>query len=69
MRGVLEVRTLTDWGQTPVAVAEQIAAFLGGARSTLDFAHYDFNLDGGTAGIVGGVRAWDLVGDRYDPTP
>ncbi|MFG3576845.1 ROK family protein [Micromonospora chersina] len=22
-----------------------------------------------TAGIVGGVRAWDLVGDRFDPTP
>ena len=58
MRGVLEVRTLTDGGQTPVAVAEQIAAFVGGARSTLDFAHYDFNLDGDTAGIVGGaIRA------------
>jgi phosphatidylserine/phosphatidylglycerophosphate/cardiolipin synthase-like enzyme len=55
MRGVLEVRTLTDGGQTPVAVAEQIAAFVGGARSTLDFAHYDFNLDGDTAGIVGGA--------------
>ena len=22
-----------------------------------------------TAGIVGGVRAWELVGERYDPTP
>ena len=58
MRGVLEVRTLTDGGQTPVAVAEQIATFVGGARSTLDFAHYDFNLDGDTAGIVGdAIRA------------
>src|SRR5215218_1450751 len=55
MRGVLEVRTLTDGGQTPVEVAEQIAGFVGGARSTLDFAHYDFHLDGDTAGIVGGT--------------
>lgn len=58
MRGVLEVRTLTDGGQAPVEVAEQIAGFVGGARSTLDFAHYDFHLDGDTAEVVGGaIRA------------
>ncbi len=53
MGGVLDVRTLTDGGQTPVEVAEQIATFVGGARSTLDFAHYDFHLDGDTAAVVG----------------
>ena len=50
---MLDVRTLTDGGQTPVEVAEQIATFVGGARSTLDFAHYDFHLDGDTAAVVG----------------
>ena len=55
MRGVLEVRTLTDGGQTPVEVAEQIAGFVAGARSTLDLAHYDFHLNGDTAGVVGGA--------------
>ena len=54
MRGVLEVRTLTD-GAKPWVAGGADRRLLGGARSTLDFAHYDFNLDGDTAGIVGGA--------------
>jgi phosphatidylserine/phosphatidylglycerophosphate/cardiolipin synthase-like enzyme len=55
MGDVLDVRTLTDGGQAPVDVARQIAGFIEAARSTLDFAHYDFHLDGDTAGVVGGA--------------
>jgi phosphatidylserine/phosphatidylglycerophosphate/cardiolipin synthase-like enzyme len=51
---VLEVRTLTDGGQTELDVARDIASFLGEARSTLELAHYDFNLGEATAAIVAG---------------
>jgi phosphatidylserine/phosphatidylglycerophosphate/cardiolipin synthase-like enzyme len=50
----LTIRTLTDGGQSAAAVAGWIAEFVDGARTTLDLAHYDFNLDG---------EARDLVGD------
>jgi phosphatidylserine/phosphatidylglycerophosphate/cardiolipin synthase-like enzyme len=50
---VIDVTTLTDGGQPPRAVAEQIAAFLAEARSSLDLAHYDFHLGPGTADVVG----------------
>ena len=40
----IEIRTLTDGGQQPPEVAREVAAFLDGARHTLDLAHYDFNL-------------------------
>jgi phosphatidylserine/phosphatidylglycerophosphate/cardiolipin synthase-like enzyme len=51
---VLEVRTFTDGGQSAGDVAREIASFLGEARSTLELAHYDFNLGEATAAIVAG---------------
>jgi phosphatidylserine/phosphatidylglycerophosphate/cardiolipin synthase-like enzyme len=54
MSGVLEVRTLTDGGQSPPDIAREIASFLGEARSSLELAHYDFNLGEITAPIVAG---------------
>jgi phosphatidylserine/phosphatidylglycerophosphate/cardiolipin synthase-like enzyme len=52
---VIEVRTLTDGGRLAQEVAETIAEFLGGARRSLDLAHYDFNLGPETAAVVGGA--------------
>jgi phosphatidylserine/phosphatidylglycerophosphate/cardiolipin synthase-like enzyme len=40
----IELRTLTDGGQTAEAVAGWIADFVDGARRTLDIAQYDFRL-------------------------
>jgi phosphatidylserine/phosphatidylglycerophosphate/cardiolipin synthase-like enzyme len=51
---VIDVRTLTDGGQPAHEVADAIAEFLGEARSSLDLAHYDFNLGSETAAVVGG---------------
>ena len=52
---MLEVRTLNDGGQQPLEVASWIAEFVGAARRSLDFAHYDFNLLPETAEVVGGA--------------
>jgi len=52
---VIEIRTLTDGGQTARVVADEVAAFLRAAKRSLDLAHYDFNLVGETAEIVGGA--------------
>jgi phosphatidylserine/phosphatidylglycerophosphate/cardiolipin synthase-like enzyme len=52
---VLDVRTLTDGGQKPLQIAEQVAEFVEDASSTLDFAHYDFHLESDTAAVVGGA--------------
>jgi phosphatidylserine/phosphatidylglycerophosphate/cardiolipin synthase-like enzyme len=52
---VIEVRTLTDGGQPAHEVAGTVAEFLGGAKRSLDLAHYDFNLGADTAAIVGGA--------------
>jgi phosphatidylserine/phosphatidylglycerophosphate/cardiolipin synthase-like enzyme len=41
---VLEVRLLTDGGQTAEEIAAELAAFLGGATATLEIAIYDLNL-------------------------
>ena len=49
----IEIRTLTDGGQQPADVARQVAAFLDGAKHTLDLAQYDFKLGEETAAIVG----------------
>jgi phosphatidylserine/phosphatidylglycerophosphate/cardiolipin synthase-like enzyme len=49
----IEIHTLTDGGQQPVEIARLVAAFLDGARQTLDVAQYDFNLGAETAAIVG----------------
>ncbi len=48
----LTVRTLTDGGQSAADVAGWIAAFLDGARETLDLAQYDFNVAGDAADII-----------------
>ena len=54
----LDLRTLRDGGQQATDVADWIAEFLEPAKSTLDLAHYDFNLRPETASIVGGaIRA------------
>jgi phosphatidylserine/phosphatidylglycerophosphate/cardiolipin synthase-like enzyme len=56
--GMLEVRTLTDGGQSALDVAREIASFLGAAHRSLELAHYDFNLGEATAALVaGGLRA------------
>jgi hypothetical protein len=48
----LDVRLLTDGGQTAEAVAGELAAFLGEALSTLEIAIYDLNLSGAAADTV-----------------
>src|SRR5437667_1401663 len=53
MNPPVTIRTLTDGGQTAVDVATQIAAFLDGAKRTLELAQYDFELGAETAAIVG----------------
>jgi len=50
---MIELRTLTDGGQTAADVADAIAAFLNEATRTLDLAHYDFHLSPGAAAVVG----------------
>src|SRR5258708_3718463 len=49
---MLEVRTLTDGGQTAVAVAREIAGFLREATATLELALYDLKLGPESAQIV-----------------
>jgi phosphatidylserine/phosphatidylglycerophosphate/cardiolipin synthase-like enzyme len=52
---VIEVHTLTDGGQTAVDIARMIAAFLDGAKQTLELALYDIRLHDETADIVRGA--------------
>jgi phosphatidylserine/phosphatidylglycerophosphate/cardiolipin synthase-like enzyme len=49
---VIHVRTLTDGGQTSVEIAREVAAFLRGARRSLDLALYDVRLHDPAARIV-----------------
>src|SRR5437870_11263404 len=49
----IEIRTLTDGGQTAEEIARAVATFLDGAKRTLDLAQYDFDLGRETATIVG----------------
>jgi phosphatidylserine/phosphatidylglycerophosphate/cardiolipin synthase-like enzyme len=49
----IEIRTLTDGGQPPGAIAQIVAAFIDGATRSLDLAHYDFALGEENARIVG----------------
>ena len=49
----IEIRTLTDGGQEPAAIAQTVAEFIDAAERTLDFAQYDFKLGVETATIVG----------------
>jgi phosphatidylserine/phosphatidylglycerophosphate/cardiolipin synthase-like enzyme len=63
--GAIELRTLTDGGQTPLEIAGEIAGFLTSAARSLDLAHYDFNLLPETADVVGGaLRACAARGVR-----
>jgi len=49
---VIELRTLTDGGQTVEAVAAEAAAFVDGAERSLDLALYDIRLRDGAGEIV-----------------
>ena len=49
----ITIHTLTDGGQTPLAIAERLAAFVKEARESLDIAVYDLKLDHETAAVVG----------------
>jgi phosphatidylserine/phosphatidylglycerophosphate/cardiolipin synthase-like enzyme len=49
----IQIRTLTDGGQQPGEVAHLVADFLDGAESSLDYAHYDFNLGPENVAVVG----------------
>ena len=53
----IDIRTLTDGGQTAEAVAGWIAEFIRGAQRTLDLAQYDFHLGAETAPIVAAAFA------------
>ena len=46
---MIELRTLTDGGQTSLDIAREIAAFLDAAERTLDLALYDIRLTGEVA--------------------
>ncbi len=48
----IQIRTLTDGGQKPPEVAQQVADFLDGAQKSLELAQYDFNLGEETKQIV-----------------
>ncbi|HKH29792.1 MAG TPA: phosphatidylserine/phosphatidylglycerophosphate/cardiolipin synthase family protein [Gaiellaceae bacterium] len=52
---MLEITTQRDGGQSSLDVARRIAEFIGRARRSLDFAHYDFHLEPETAAVVGGA--------------
>ncbi|MCC6222477.1 MAG: phosphatidylserine/phosphatidylglycerophosphate/cardiolipin synthase family protein [Thermoleophilia bacterium] len=58
----IAVTTLTDGGQTALQLAEQVAAFLDGARRTLGLALYDVQLDGPEAAPV--TRALTAAASR-----
>jgi phosphatidylserine/phosphatidylglycerophosphate/cardiolipin synthase-like enzyme len=49
---LIEVTTLTDGGQSPSAVAREVAEFVNGARTTLDLALYDVRIETGAASLV-----------------
>src|ERR1700755_368337 len=53
MSSSITLRTLTDGGQQPAAVAHEVATFLAAAERSLDVAQYDFHLVPETAALVG----------------
>jgi phosphatidylserine/phosphatidylglycerophosphate/cardiolipin synthase-like enzyme len=53
IRERIEIRTLTDGGQQPGAIAAAVAAFIDGAQHSIDTAQYDFNLTGANVETVG----------------
>jgi phosphatidylserine/phosphatidylglycerophosphate/cardiolipin synthase-like enzyme len=71
MAGPISLQTLTDGGQRPSDVARGIAAFLAGARSSLDIALYDvrFETDGGAlvlAALLAAVQRGVVVRLLYN---
>jgi phosphatidylserine/phosphatidylglycerophosphate/cardiolipin synthase-like enzyme len=48
----VELTTLTDGGQHPADVAREAAAFVHGARETLDLALYDIRVESGAGALV-----------------
>jgi phosphatidylserine/phosphatidylglycerophosphate/cardiolipin synthase-like enzyme len=52
---VIEVRSLTDGGQTAPEIAARVAEFIAAARSTLELALYDIRLSDPAAGVVRGA--------------
>ena len=55
MSSMLTVRTLTDGGQAPLAIAQAAADFVAAAKTSLDLALYDLNLSAEPEGIVIGA--------------
>jgi phosphatidylserine/phosphatidylglycerophosphate/cardiolipin synthase-like enzyme len=49
---LIDVHTLTDGGQTALDIARKIAAFVDGAKETLELALYDVRLQDETGDIV-----------------
>jgi phosphatidylserine/phosphatidylglycerophosphate/cardiolipin synthase-like enzyme len=52
---MITARTLTDGGQKPVEIAQEVAAFLAAATTSLDIALYDLKLGPETEPIVIGA--------------
>ena len=48
----IELRTLTDGGQTPTEIARELATFLGAAHSSLDIAVYDVRFETDAGALV-----------------
>jgi phosphatidylserine/phosphatidylglycerophosphate/cardiolipin synthase-like enzyme len=55
MSSSIRIRTLTDGGQKPLEIAQDVAEWLGAARRSLDIAQYDFNLGPETRELVAGA--------------
>jgi phosphatidylserine/phosphatidylglycerophosphate/cardiolipin synthase-like enzyme len=53
MKPRVTISTLTDGGQRSQDIAAAIAAFVDGAKRTLELAQYDFDLHPDTAAVVG----------------
>ena len=48
----IELRTLTDGGQTPTEIAREISTFIGSARTSLDMALYDVRFETDAGALV-----------------
>src|SRR5436190_17600648 len=59
---IMNVTTLTDGGQQPVAIAQLLHDFIAGAQRSLDIAVYDLNLGPETEMLV--VDALEEAGRR-----
>ena len=48
----IELRTLTDGGQTPTEIAREVATFIGAAHTSLDMALYDVRFETDAGALV-----------------